>query len=119
MGDQVRILGWLFIAVSILGIVTAAIVFVAVAGGGLISGDAEAIRITSIVATAVASFMALLALPGIVVGAGLLRFRPWARVLAVVLAILSLPNFPIGTALGIYALVVLLSNEGARTFSNA
>lgn len=41
------------------------------------------------------------------VGFSLLSRKPWGRTLAIVVAILSLIKFPIGTALGIYTLWVL------------
>jgi hypothetical protein len=41
------------------------------------------------------------------VGYSLLTRRPWGRVLGIVVAILSLLKFPLGTALGIYTLWVL------------
>jgi hypothetical protein len=41
-------------------------------------------------------------------GFGLLEHRAWARPLAIVLAFISLIKIPIGTALGIYTLWVLL-----------
>lgn len=40
-------------------------------------------------------------------GWGLLERRPWARMLAIVLGVLALFKFPLGTALGIYTLWVL------------
>ena len=46
---------------------------------------------------------------GIVAGTGLLQRQPWARVLTIVLGVISLFNMPFGTALGIYTLWVLIS----------
>ena len=43
----------------------------------------------------------------LLVGYGLLTRKPWGRTLAIVIAILSLFRFPVGTALGIYTLWVL------------
>jgi hypothetical protein len=57
-----------------------------------------------------------LSIPGIIAGVGLLSYRPWARILTIVLSILDLVSFPFGTALGIYGLWVLLTAEGARMF---
>jgi|SRR5579863_8077309 len=58
------------------------------------------------------SFIAILvaakAAAGFAVGWGLLQREPWARILTIILAFLSLFNIPFGTALGIYALWVLL-----------
>jgi hypothetical protein len=52
------------------------------------------------------TFMAI-AVAGALAGWGLMERRPWARMLAIVLGVLSLFKFPLGTALGIYTLWVL------------
>lgn len=90
--------------------------FLTVAGGGLISGEPEAIAITATVATVVAAFIGVLSVPGIIAGVGLLQRWSWARVLAIVLGFLNLPNFPIGTAIGIYTIWVLLQEETSPLF---
>ena len=48
------------------------------------------------------------AILGIIAGWGLLERRMWARMLALVLGCLALLSVPLGTALGIYTLWVLL-----------
>ena len=53
---------------------------------------------------------------GIAAGWGLLQREPWARVLALVLAFLSLLNVPLGTALGVFTLVVLLPQEAGAEY---
>jgi hypothetical protein len=63
------------------------------------------------------AFTAVIYILGIAAGVGLLNYRPWARVLALVLCFIYLFRFPLGTALGIYGLVVLFSAAGARLFS--
>jgi len=54
----------------------------------------------------------LVAAGGILVGWGLMKLQPWARIAAIVLGIVSLLHPPFGTALGIYTLWVLLSDQG-------
>ena len=49
-------------------------------------------------------------------GVGLLQRAPWARVLVLVMAFVSLINMPLGTALGIYTLWVLLADNGQRQY---
>jgi hypothetical protein len=49
-------------------------------------------------------------------GAALRRYRPWARLLSLGLAVINLVLFPFGTALGSYALWVLLTDEGRRLY---
>lgn len=53
---------------------------------------------------------------GLIVGWGLLTWKSWARMFAIVLGILHLINFPFGTALGIYTLWVLLPAESEREY---
>lgn len=47
----------------------------------------------------------------IIIGPQLGRGRGWARIAAIVVGILSLPSFPVGTVLGILCLVYLLGDE--------
>ncbi len=49
---------------------------------------------------------------GILGGAGLLQHDRWARMLVIVLSCINLLRMPVGTALGIYGLWVLMSAEG-------
>jgi hypothetical protein len=67
--------------------------------------------------TAWVLLMLVLAIPSIVLGVGLLHFRPWARSIGTVVAILELLSFPIGTMVGLYALWVLLTRETDPLFS--
>lgn len=116
MEQHLTLLGWVYIAMNILLILIAGFVFILLAGIGAVSGDPEAVRVMPIVATAVGGFLTVLAVPGVITGFGLLKRKPWARIAAAVLAILNLTNFPIGTAVGIYALWVLLQSEAADHF---
>ncbi len=54
----------------------------------------------------------------LVVGFGLLRMQSWARWAAVVLAVLGLGGFPIGTAIGVLILIYLLGDEGREAFES-
>jgi hypothetical protein len=48
---------------------------------------------------------------GFIAGWGLLQKEPWARTVALVVAFIALLNVPLGTALGIYTLWVLLPSQ--------
>ena len=52
-----------------------------------------------------------------VVGYGLLNLKSWARIAAIVLAILSLCSFPIGTILGGVVLYFMFQEENIRVFA--
>ena len=60
--------------------------------------------------------MLLFAVPCIACGIGLLKRQRWARILGIVLAAVALIEFPIGTAFGIYALVILFSKDTEALF---
>ena len=53
---------------------------------------------------------------GALVGIGLLRRERWARLLAIVVSILNLIKFPLGTALSIYTLWVLVPSQSAMEY---
>ncbi|MGC9521048.1 MAG: hypothetical protein ACP5HG_04120 [Anaerolineae bacterium] len=117
MKTNIKVLGWLYIVLGILGVLTGLIVLTILLGMGLWAGERGAMTILLIVGAFVAGFTILISAPGIVVGIGLLQFRPWARVLALVLGFLNLPGFPLGTALGIYTFVSLLGSDAEALFS--
>ena len=112
---HVPIVGWLLIVTNALFLLLAAFLFALLVGIGVATGEPEASRILTIVGTSLAALFTVLGIPGIVAGAGVLARRSWGRVLAIVVAVLSLLNFPIGTIIGIYAIWVLLQ-EAATTY---
>ncbi len=116
MKSHITVLGALRIGWSAMGILTAVIVFIAVVGGGLISGDETAIAITSLVGSIIAMIILVLSLPGLIAGIGLLRLRPWSRLLTLVLAVFDLMAVPVGTAFGLYAIWVLVQDETVKLF---
>jgi len=114
MNIHVKVVAVLHILSGVLGLIAAVIIFAVsgVAGGIVISqGERGAATVIGIVALVIGGFLAVLALPGIIGGWGLLAQKQWARVLVIVLGILHLVNFPFGTALGVYTFWVLLSKE--------
>lgn len=124
MTTHVKVLGVLYIALSALGVCAALFLGLAFGAGGIAAarGDADAaaaLPFIGVVGSALVIFLLALSIPGIACGIGLLKFRPWARILGIVLAIIHLINIPLGTILGIYALWVLFSKETERLFSGA
>jgi len=117
MQQHVTILGWLYIIGHVFFIVIGGFVFVLMTSIGVVIRDPEALPILSIVGTWTALFLTVLALPGLIAGYGLLKRRMWGRVLAIVVAFFGLINFPIGTAISIYALFVLLQNAATDYFA--
>ncbi|MCA9743309.1 MAG: hypothetical protein H6695_01070 [Deferribacteres bacterium] len=119
MDQHVRILGVLYIAFNLIALAVAALIFLILTGAGVLSGDAEALFITSTVGMVIGLFLGMLSLPGIVAGIGLLKRREWGRILALILGVLNLLNIPFGTLLGLYSLWVLANQETINLFRRA
>ncbi len=117
MEKHVTVVAILKIGLGVLGILAAAIVFAVLAVVGFASGDEEALPILITIGALVAFFLVLTSVPGIIGGVGLLRRRPWARILVLILAVLDLLNVPIGTGIGIYSIWVLMQEETAKLFA--
>jgi hypothetical protein len=114
MRDHLKILGWLYVASGALVLMLAVLFGVVFGFAGLMSGEAEAGALLGGVGALVAIFMAALSVPSLLCGWGLLNGRPWSRVLGIVLSILQLASFPVGTLLGGYGLWVLLNDDSRR-----
>ena len=123
MEIHVKVLGVLHVAMSAIGILFAILMMLIVGGAaGLAgaSGDPDArvaIPLIGITGMALVTFTLALSLPGLIVGIGLFRFRPWARILGIVLSIFDLIWVPIGTIVGAYGLFVLFSKDTERLFA--
>ena len=125
MQTHVKVLAVLFIVLSALGVL-AAVGLMAVfgVGAGIVgaSGDPDAalaLPIIGLTGTALVIFVLVLSLPGLITGFGLLKLKPWARILAIVLCAINLINIPFGTIMGAYGLWVLLNSETERLFGAA
>jgi hypothetical protein len=116
MEKHVTILGVLYIGLNIPMIIAAVIVFVVLAGSGLLSGDVNGIVFMTGLATVIFYFLLLLAVPSILGGIGLLKRKNWARILILILGCLNLLNLPFGTILGVYTLWVLIKDETVALF---
>ena len=117
MDQHVPILGWLYVVCHAIFLAIGAFVFLLLIGLAPVTGEAEAMWVLTLVGTTVGLLMAALGLPGLVAGYGLLTRKPWARILAIVVGILNLVNFPVGTAIGLYTLWVLTQSAATEYFA--
>ena len=105
------ILGGLHIALGIIPVFVALIAYSVLLFAGVMSGDPTARMVTGRVGTLVVFLLLLIGLPGFLSGIGLLAGAGWAKVVAVIVGALNLVNFPIGTAVGIYTIWVVVADE--------
>jgi hypothetical protein len=117
MEQHVKILGILYIVLGVLGLL-GALITLAVFGGlaGLVSADADpdaeiGVALFGLIGGVTFLLIVMVSIPGLIAGIGLLSFRPWARILTLIVSALNLFNIPFGTAVGIYGFWVLLKDE--------
>ena len=117
MQTNVKVLAWLHIVLGVLGIMLGCFIIAIMMSAGLFLGDRTEIGFITIAATIGVMLTIIFSAPGIVAGVGLLQFRSWARVLALVLAFFNLLAVPHGTVFGVYTLISLLNTETAALFN--
>src|SRR5687768_18218449 len=125
METHVKVLGILNILSGVMGLCVALlliVVFGGAAGAVGASGDpdaAMALPIIGLTGAALVLFLVVMSLPAILIGYGLYRLRPWARIAGMVFSLVSLFEFPVGTVVGSYGLWVLCPKEWSTQFGIA
>ncbi|MHC1763915.1 MAG: hypothetical protein AB9869_06350 [Verrucomicrobiia bacterium] len=117
MSTHVKVVAALHILFGALGLLAATIIFTlfGTAGGIVIwNGEVGPAAIVGTVGLCIGGLIAILSIPGIIGGWALLAGKEWARVLIIVLGILELIHFPLGTALGVYTLWIMFAEEQRR-----
>jgi len=109
--------GILHIVSSGIGILIGIGSFVLLSGIGWVSGDATAMGVLGIIGIVIAIFLGIISIPGLIAGIALLKMKPWARMLTIIVSCLDLFNVPFGTALGVYSLYVLMNDDAIRLLS--
>jgi len=124
MTTHVKVLGWLFIVFGVFYILLAfgsSMVMGILASFVASQGDQDAAvgaTVLGLTGGAFFIFFLCLGVPSILAGWGLLSYKPWARIVAIILSALGLINVPVGTILGIYGLWVLFSKETEALFQS-
>jgi len=109
--------GAIFALVAIAGFALAGGAFaIAESTGPVRFGSEMAARLTGVTISIISVIALLWAILHLVVGRQLKKYRPSARLMTLGLAVGNLILLPFGTALGVYALWVLLKDEGRRLF---
>jgi hypothetical protein len=117
MDTHVKVLGVLYIVLGVVLAICGVGLLAIIGGAGAVSGERHAMLVTGIVGSVLCGVLLVLSLPNLIAGYGLLKRREWARILAIVLGIIHLVGFPVGTAIGVYTLYVLFNDETKRLFT--
>lgn len=118
METHVKIVAILHLIFSGILFLMGLIIAILLVSGGLISGDKTAIAFTSGFGFFFAALFTCLSIPAIIGAIGTLKYKNWGRILLIIVGILNLPGFPVGTALGAYTLWVLFQKETDLLFSH-
>jgi hypothetical protein len=118
---HVPIVGWLQIVSNAILVLLGLCGFVFFVGIGFIpfvdQGDGIALGILSFIGVIGLLFFAVLGLPGMLAGYGLLKRARWGQILGIIVGVLGLVNFPVGTAIGAYTLFVLFQDSANEYFA--
>ena len=117
MEKHLTIVAALQVGFSLLGILAAIIVYSVLHSVMHIADDPEAARVLSIVARWVSLFLLVISVPGLIGGIGLFMKKSWARILVLIISVLDLLNIPIGTAVAIYTIWVLVQDDTVKLFA--
>ncbi len=67
-----------------------------------------------VMAVLIGGSLVVLGIPALIAGIGLLRRKPWARILALIVGVFGFFAFPIGTLIALYAFWVLTNAEAVN-----
>jgi hypothetical protein len=131
MRDHLKVLGILNIVWSSISIAIGMVVllvfgglagFLAATGVGPSdtgnSGGLMVAPFMAVIGVVIVLIICVVSLPALIAGIGLVKFKPWSRVLGIVISVLHLFSVPIGTALGVYGLWVLFQPEAQHVLES-
>jgi len=117
MEKHLTVVAALQVGFSLLGIIAAIIVYTVLHNVMQIADEPETSRVLSIIARWGSLFLLIVSVPGLIGGIGLFMNKSWARILVLIISVLSLLNIPIGTAVAIYSIWVLVQDDTIKLFA--
>lgn len=117
MKQHVSLVGALHIGFGILGLIGAlVIVFGFQFLIEFVHEEPLAEKILSYVGNSLALIILFFSSLGVIGGIGLFTYKPWARILVMIVSAMNCLNVPIGTAKGVYSIWVLMQPETIELF---
>lgn len=118
MKKHVTLVGSIQIGFSVLGLMIAVVIFVALTfARGFTENDDAGQMVLRFLSISLPLLIGFVSAVGLVGGIGLLVYKPWARYLVIVVSALGCVNIPFGTVKGVYCLWVLLQDETIKLFT--
>lgn len=117
MKQHVSFVGALHIGFGILGIIGALAVFITFNfAHEFVENEPIADEVIAFLRGSISLLILFFACLGIIGGIGLFSYKPWARILVMVVSAINCLNIPIGTAKGVYSIWVLMQPEVVDAF---
>ena len=120
MRQHVSLVAALHIGFGILGLLGAlAFLMVFRFALGYVEYDPIASQLIPVIGNTIMLIVVLFSSLGIIGGIGLFSYRPWARILVMIVSAINCLNVPIGTIKGIYSIWVLMQPETIDLFEDS
>lgn len=120
MKQHVSLVGALHIGFGMLGLLGGLAVYIAFRfAWGFVDTEPIAETVLSFVGNTVSIVIVFISSLGIIGGFGLFSYRPWARIMVLIVSAINCLNVPIGTAKGVYSIWVLMQPEAIDLFEGS
>jgi len=120
MKQHVSLVGALHVGFGILGLLGALALYLSFNFiYEFVEHEPIAEKVLSVVGGSVALVILFFSSLGIIGGAGLFSYKPWARILVMIVSAINCLNIPIGTAKGVYSIWVLMQPETIELFEES
>lgn len=119
MKQHVSLVGALHVGFGILGLLGALAIFLSFHFVyGFVEHDHIAQQVLSFVGNTLSMIILFISCLGIIGGIGLFSYKPWSRILVMIISAINCLNVPIGTAKGVYSIWVLMQPETIELFES-
>jgi hypothetical protein len=119
MKQHVSFVGALHVGFGILGILGAMAVYLTFHfAHGFVENEPLAEEVILFFGNTLSLVIFFFATLGVIGGIGLFSYKPWARILVMIVSAINCLNIPIGTAKGVYSIWVLMQPETIEMFEN-
>jgi hypothetical protein len=112
MKQQVSLVGALHVGFGILGLLGALAIYLTFQfTDQFIDEEPLVENLIAFIGNTLSLIILFISSLGIIGGAGLFSYKPWARILVMIVSAINCLNIPVGTAKGIYSIWVLMQPE--------
>ncbi len=117
MKQHVSFVGALHVGFGILGLMGAVAIYLSfIFVFDFVEQEPVAQKVLSFVGNTLSLIILFFSSLGVIGGIGLFSYKPWARILVMIVSAINCLNVPVGTAKGVYSIWVLMQPETIDLF---